>query len=108
MTTDARFTRQARLVEVGESGQARLAGASVHVAGDGAKADVEARYLRGAGVRVVLAGRRACDDLSDPEPPWMDGLTPAAREVASGAYGALIAIRAVLSGAAHPRVEDEP
>ena len=107
MTTDARFTRQARLVEVGESGQARLAGASsTWLATEQRR--TSRRDTCGAQAFEWCSPGAARVTISDPEPPWMDGLTPAAREVASGAYGALIAIRAVLSGAAHPRVEDEP
>lgn len=53
MSEEDRYTRQRRLREVGERGQARLAAARVVVEGrDGA--DTEARYLERAGVSQVL------------------------------------------------------
>jgi hypothetical protein len=102
LTAGPRFTRQVRLAEVGEEGQARLEGALVRVEGDGLAGRVEARYLRGAGVGVV-----GSDPTIVPAdaPAWLTSLTPAARDVASGAYAALDVIRAVLADASHPRVD---
>jgi hypothetical protein len=47
-----RFTRQIRLAEVGEGGQAKLSAARVALRTDGFARDVEEAYLRGAGVGV--------------------------------------------------------
>jgi len=53
VSEEDRYTRQRRLREVGDRGQARLAAACVVVEGrEGA--DTEARYLERAGVREVL------------------------------------------------------
>jgi hypothetical protein len=109
VTSDPRFTRQTRLAEVGEEGQARLGAVAVRVAtndagsdaGSDAGAAVLARYLRRAGVLVVAAP--ASEDAAPP--PWLMSLHPAAREVAIGAHAALGVIRAVLDGAPHPRVQ---
>jgi hypothetical protein len=105
VTSDPRFTRQTRLAEVGEEGQARLGKVAVCVAASDAGRDtgaaVLARYLRGAGVLLVTAP--AGEDAAPPL--WLVSLHPAAREVAVGAYTALGVIRAVLDGAPHPRVQ---
>jgi hypothetical protein len=97
---DRRHSRQARLKEVGAEGQRRLERATVCVSDDGLRARVEALYLRGAGVAVSSVGSLRADD----EPAWVAELSPAARAVASGAHGALVAVRAILDGASHPRV----
>ena len=100
MTADARFTRQSRLAEVGDAGQARLEAATARVtAGDA----IEARYLRGAGVRVTVV--EASEVAPEEIPAWIVFLSPAARDVASGAYSALEIIRGVLAGSPHPRVQ---
>ncbi|MGO8992918.1 MAG: hypothetical protein ACLQVI_06295 [Polyangiaceae bacterium] len=100
MTAALRFTRQVRLAEVGEEGQARLTCVAVRVAHDGLAGDVEARYLVGAGARVAVP----LGGTVEPLPSWLASLSPVAREVASGAYAALSAVRATLSGEPHPRV----
>jgi hypothetical protein len=114
-----RYTRQARLVEVGENGQARLAKGDVSVRGAGLSASIEARYLAGAGVgllrvkgeaqaiaaraidasvRVVIeAGDAADEGAKDRGSPLNDlPLDPDAREVALGAWRALDALRGLL------------
>ncbi len=91
--TAARLSRQSRLPEVGEEGQARLVAATVHVPREGLAADLTARYLSGAGVGV----QRDADDVgAPPGPPWAVSLHPAAAEVALGAWRALEAIRRAL------------
>ena len=114
MTTDARYTRQMRLAEVGENGQRRLAMSEVRLAGEGTAAAIEARYLGGAGVSTTTsATSRSAGSPStlprpspplEPGPPWLASLSPAAREVASGAYAALTVVRAILADSPHPRV----
>lgn len=86
---NARFSRQARLPEIGEAGQLRLLGSVHAVRGAGLAAEVEARYARAAGFGRVDAGCGA----PDPEPAWIRELHPGAREVALGAHRALSAIR---------------
>ena len=83
-----RYTRQRRLPEVGEAGQARLGQAEAVVRGNQG-ADVEQSYLERAGVTV----RR------EPEAAPLPFLHAAAfrfeasRGVAAGAWRALVAIR---------------
>jgi hypothetical protein len=86
-----RYTRQRRLAEVGPEGQRRLEAAVQELAQhDGV--DLEADYLRRAGVQVSLA-----PDARSPVFPWAEHFQfagPAA--VARGAHGALARIRAIL------------
>jgi molybdopterin/thiamine biosynthesis adenylyltransferase len=117
-----RYARQERLVDVGEAGQARIAGTTCVVAGRGLDALVEARYLAGAGFGCVVvtdseAARAAREINRDvevsviPVPTSADtssgtaredvastlaALSPGAREVALGAYRALCALRAAI------------
>jgi len=98
LTSDPRFTRQVRLAEVGEAGQARLIAAEARVHAGGAAGEVEARYLRGAGLSV------AGEATGAPVAAWLEELTPEARVVAAGAYAALTVVRAVLNGTPNPRV----
>ncbi len=89
-----RFMRQMRLPEVGEAGQARLSSTILPLTTEGFAAEVEARYLRGAGAAVQLGApplRRIGGNV--PELGLDDA---AAREVAEGALAALVALRAVL------------
>ncbi len=83
---DVRYTRQTRLVEVGERGQARLSAAPVPLATRGEAARVERRYLEAAGARV---GGEAAEAHVLP----FEVASPAAREVALGAHAALVALR---------------
>jgi hypothetical protein len=96
--TAPRFTRQVRLAEVGEAGQAKLSRAAVRVPASGLAAAVEARYLTGAGVAVV--GDETA--VAEPAPAWLGSLAPSAREVALGAHAALVTVRALLSGSDPP------
>jgi hypothetical protein len=101
-----RFTRQIRLAEVGEGGQAKLSAASVALRTEGFARGVEEAYLRGAGVGV--AGKGSCYRGQDPGlgecdlGRWTSGADAlglrhaAAREVAEGAYAALLAMREAL------------
>lgn len=87
---DDRFSRQRRLPEVGEIGQARLLAAELALP-RGAGADVERAYLEGAGSRVVPSPAAAAPFAH------ADAFRhPAARDVAAGAWRALRQIRRVL------------
>jgi hypothetical protein len=87
-----RFTRQIRLPEIGEAGQARLAAAKVALSARDADAQaIELGYLAAAGV-TVIEGERSLDvDVG------ALGLTdPAARAVAEGALRALVTMKDIL------------
>ena len=108
-----RHARQAKLAEIGEAVQTRLAGASASVPGSDLAAEIAARYLAGAGVghlRVSRASLRAAaravdptvdvnvdPSLDDSEPTcpfaWRD---PAAADLARGAYLALHMLRVII------------
>jgi len=106
-----RYSRQTKLAMVGEAGQDRIFAASV-AAGDGLSGWVAARYLAAAGVGEVRVGSaeiaeaaRAVDAsvrvVVDPSPvdaadARFSDLDPAAREVASGAHRALVALKQAL------------
>ncbi len=109
-----RHARQVRLREVGAAGQARLAASTVQISGDGLAAEIEARYLAGAGVPLLVesdaiaAAAREVDPalhvstqtsaalrLCGPPPP--DVRDPVARELVCGAHAALVAIRTILA-----------
>jgi hypothetical protein len=87
-----RLTRQIRLPEVGDAGQARLAAAHVDAAVEGFAADVARNYMHRAGIGAVApGGARVGADVG------ALGLRhPAAREVGEGALVALAAVRAIL------------
>ena len=88
--------RQLRLAEVGASGQARIAAATVALASGTALArDVERRYLEGAGARVTDDTERARDAL--PSLAQWTSLRGGAREVLEGSLRALIAVRRALA-----------
>lgn len=90
-----RFTRQIRLKDVGEAGQAKLVAASVTPRTTGFARSIEETYLRAAGVQV--------DSSSAPDDAFTSGLGlrhAAATDVADGSYAALVAMRAVLLGEA--------
>ena len=87
-----RYSRQARLAEIGVDGQARLAGAEVSVVSPGLAGDIEARYLTRAGVGTVRV-----DGDRTREPFLSFGiLDPAARDFAQGAHAALRAVGAIV------------
>jgi hypothetical protein len=87
---EARMSRQSRLPEVGERGQALLAATEVAVSRtDGV--EVERAYLLGAGCQVV--------DSPEPTPAFAHSdlfRFGASREVGAGAWRALRQIRGVL------------
>ena len=103
----ARHGRQIRLPEVGEAGQERLEASEVVLGGEGDARDVEGAYLRAAGVKVreaygsVSARTRA--KARPDEKTALDAVHAlgvrdvAAREVASGAMRALVAMRTILN-----------
>ncbi len=106
MVDVARHGWQIRLPEVGEAGQARLADSEVVLGGAGDAREVEAAYLRGAGVKVREAHGSASakakakarpDEKTVAEAVKVLGLRdPASRDVADGAMRALVAMRAIL------------
>jgi len=67
-----RFSRQIILPQIGGTGQQRLLGASVALAGEGDLARIAALYLAGAGVGRIEVhradGHRLADDLVDLDP----------------------------------------
>jgi len=101
-----RYERQIRLPEIGEEGQARLEASEVVLGGAGEAREVEATYLRLAGVKVREAHANAAararakakpEAKSSSEALKAIGVRdPAAREVADGALRALVAMRAIL------------
>lgn len=108
-----RFTRQIRLAEVGEAGQARLAAARVQLGATGPAREIEERYLRAAGVGVtdadpahmVAAPRGGTTGTRTPtltglravaESPDLGIRHASARAVADGAFAALLAMRTAL------------
>jgi hypothetical protein len=117
----SRHSRQVRLAEVGEEGQARLEATTAFVAADGLAGAVEVRYLAGAGVRKISTGDEAIAEAAravDPTvqilekkaaplgygaPPPLGIRDPVALDVALGAWRALAHVRrAVLRKATDP------
>ena len=92
MVDRLRYTRQIRLPEIGETGQARLAEAKVSLsAKDEDSQALELGYLQAAGVTVVEGERELPIDV--------DALglkDPAARAVGEGALRALVAIKEIV------------
>ena len=92
MTDRLRYTRQIRLPEIGEAGQARLAAAKVSLSAKDEDAQaLELGYLQAAGVTVVEGQRDLAVDV--------DALglkDPAARAVGEGALRALAAIKEIV------------
>jgi hypothetical protein len=87
-----RYTRQVRLPEIGEAGQARLAAASVALsAKDEDAMALELAYLHAAGVTVVEGERDLAVDVGA-----LGLKDPAARAVGEGALRALVAMKEVL------------
>jgi molybdopterin/thiamine biosynthesis adenylyltransferase len=94
-----RYGRQARLPEIREAGQATLERSCVALQGAGDAREVEAAYLARAGVRVLdepgasgSPSEAVCNDTL----AALGVRDPAARDVASGALRALLAMRALL------------
>ncbi len=93
------YTRQIRLADVGEAGQAKLCAAKVSLRSQGFARTIEQRY-------VVCAGMAEAEsELPTIDPSRVDELAnvcglglrhAAAREVAEGALHALAAIRTAL------------
>ena len=106
-----RHSRQIRLSEVGEEGQARIAATTAVVDGEGLVGAVETRYLAGAGVgriattsAFIADAARAADasiqimnearvKLGHGSPPAFGIQDPAAQDVALGAWRALAHLR---------------
>jgi hypothetical protein len=93
-----RYTRQIRLADVGEDGQAKLRAAKVAICSRGFARTIEHRY-------VVFAGMTETEATPTVDPSRVDDLADLAalglrhepaREVAEGALRALAAIRIAL------------
>jgi hypothetical protein len=105
-TGGARFGRQIRLPEIGEDGQARLEASEVVLGGAGDAREVEAAYLRLAGVKVREAhasasakarSRAKPDEKAAAEAVKLLGLRDRATlDVADGAMRALVVMRGIL------------
>jgi hypothetical protein len=89
-----RYTRQVRLAEVGEAGQARLAAAAIELKTRGDAAEIERRYLEAAG-----AGRVVPRSAEDAHALPFEVRDPAAHDVARGAHAALESLRLFWLGA---------
>ena len=86
-----RASRQIRLAEIGEQGQARIASSEVPLGGRGLARDIERAYLAAAGAKPVENGDGITVDAD------ALGLRhAAAREVGEGALRALAAIRRIV------------
>lgn len=90
-----RYTRQIRLADVGEAGQARLSAAEVALVTTGFARSIEERYVRGAGMHVRTEARQRGGPA--PEVTMLGLRHGPAREVAEGALSALVAFRAALA-----------
>ena len=106
-----RHSRQARLAEIGEEGQARIAATTAVIEADGLAGAVEARYLAGAGVGKIATSDEAIADaalhvdasieivtegrvrLGLGDPPAFELRDEAAFDVAIGAWRALAHVR---------------
>ena len=112
MTVGARHGRQIRLPEIGVEGQRRLEATEAVLGGAHDAREIEATYLRLAGlvVREAHASAAARAKAKPDEKVAVEALRalgisdPAARDVADGALRALIAMRTVLgvTGAKDP------
>jgi hypothetical protein len=86
-----RYTRQVRLAEIGERGQAALAGARPALGARGFAREVERNYLALAGTVPEDDGVPASVDVAT-----LGLRHEASREVGEGALRALAAMRAIL------------
>lgn len=87
-----RFSRQIRLPEIGEAGQARLDAAQVSLSAKDEDAQaLELGYLQAAGVTVIEGERDLAVDVDA-----LGVKDPAARAVAEGALRALVAIKEIV------------
>ncbi|MCL2778575.1 MAG: hypothetical protein FWD73_11270 [Polyangiaceae bacterium] len=97
----ARYVRQVRVAEIGEAGQARLAASLVVLQGQGFAREIEEMYLRLAGVPIAplaapSAGADAANELLPVDASSLGIENAAARDVAAGAWRALVAMRQIL------------
>jgi hypothetical protein len=90
----SRFTRQIRLREIGERGQAKLEAAEIVLGGRGEAREVERTYLRLAGARPLEAG--APGAALDVDVTSLGFRHATARAVGEGALRALTAILRIL------------
>lgn len=95
MSDRLRYTRQIRLPEIGEAGQARLSGAQVPLsARDEDARAIELAYLHAGGVTVVEGERELA--AADTALEALGLKDPAARAVGEGALRALVAMKEIL------------
>jgi hypothetical protein len=94
-----RYARQILVAEVGETGQERLAQATVALSGAGLAHRIACAYAERAGVGKIVSGPL---DETALAPSFV--MNPANRAVVAGARAALAAMRAVLlpGGRARP------
>jgi hypothetical protein len=100
--TEDRYSRQRKLAEVGDTGQARIEGATFEVRGQDGD-DIERAYLERAGARAVVLTPDA------PAAPFRHAghfRFPATQSVGAGAWRALAHLRSLLTGALPPRLAD--
>lgn len=90
-----RYTRQIRLADVGEAGQAKLCAAEVSLVTTGLARSIEERYVRGAGMRVRTGARQ--EGGPAPDLAALGLRHGPARDVAEGALSALVLFRAALA-----------
>jgi hypothetical protein len=96
-----RWHRQMLVAEIGAAGQARLAGASAQVEGNGLAHEIGAAYAARAGIGLIVPG---AIDESRLAPAFLENA--AARAMVAGSRAALAAIRAALGLA--PGAKDGP
>lgn len=92
--SDPRTLRQRLVVEIGEAGQARIGAARALVRGEGLAAEVERRYLEGAGFAAVEAAPGEAEPPAIAEALRPLALDASAEAVVHGAARALAQIRA--------------
>jgi len=87
-----RYSRQRRLAEVGDAGQARLERAEIGVAA-GTAASIELAYLARAGVRAVLISRWQAPETFTHAAHFRHA---SSRRLAAGSWRALQQIKRIL------------
>lgn len=97
MTVDRRrYSRQIRLSEIGEAGQAKLCTAKVSLGAAGFARTIEERYTRAAGMQVTIAAQTVDSSVEADDVANLGLRDASAREVAEGALRALALVNAAL------------
>jgi hypothetical protein len=86
-----RYVRQVLVAEIGEAGQARLAGGVAPLSGPGLAHEIAAAYASRAGIGSVVSGPV---DVGALAPAFLE--EPAARAVVAGSRAALSSLRTAL------------